>query len=622
MTSIFRLDGPCPCGSKDTHGTCCAPGKRRLWRRITERFGARPAHRETSSRRRKLPVALGAPEMARLLEFVEDFSSQFADVINTGSAWLREVFGEHTTAQMLDHLEVVPKQALTPPVGLLLRSYGVFRAARPYGGAAAEDMVRHVRRRRGEAGAAIFAAMDEAHLGAWEVSRTRSSLIATRIDGTEEPLRRTLDIFTDYEWSAITTPGFYAGWLVEDDDASMLFFATEYDEEAAARLRRTAARAPWGCREPFRSGHYEEDVLALLARPDCFDTGCDDARSFLSPEIKNVWYLRPSRLAEDVANKIEIFGLRSLAFVDGANAFGDHGPADPDRYTCPICDRTHRKNAHKAPGWSVDVAIIGEDCTDAIVAQLEAMRADALPKSTTWHYTNLAGRHSLEYLLPTDEMLAMIALGPSGRIDHPRLGGADDYLLATLDVDAEAFRKAGFDLNWSIGQARSWARQHAPDELHDELEAAAARHKTALRWACLVDRHRQIDLENTVPIRYAEFYWGVRKLLPTAALETPLSALREEKRGTWRRIEKAMREQDGFDAPQLRLGHLPTCLHSIEGLIGVGPKSVTALVDGLRDFVANWPDSAGYSSIATSAEMQEAAGDALASGLDELDDLF
>ncbi|QDG51719.1 hypothetical protein FIV42_13470 [Persicimonas caeni] len=572
-------------------------------------------------------MALGKPDMLRLLEFVEGFSERFSHVFNTASAWQREAFGGYTTAQILDHLEISPDRRLTTERGVLLRSYGVFRARRPYGEGATDEIARRVGQKHGEASAELLEAMQHARLGAWQITEASDGFEATRIDGTDAPFRRELDVFTDYQWAAITAPGVYVGWLIEQDETCMLFFAAELDAAAVDFLNRVAQRAPWGWPDgdadnAFRRVHYEEDILSLLVRADCINTGRDDMRVILSREIRQVWYLRQANLFDDVEKTLHKYGLRSGVYVEDTGVFGEYGAVHPDHYQCHICNDFHRKNAHLAPGWSVDVALLVEDHVEAIVSQLEAMRLYALPKSTTWHYSIPVGPHSLEYVFPIAEMLAMIALDPSGRIEHPRLGHAEEYPLSSLDIDLDAFRNAGFDLNWSIGQAKSWAERHAAEELQGALEEAVERYHAAFRWACLVDRHRQMDPNQTIGIGYEELFWGIRKLFPTAVLETPLAALRDRHNGTWRRIEKATREDKAFDTPVLRLGHLPPCMHTLGSLSGIGSKTLMALVDGLVEYVANWPDSAGYASNATSPEMQEAASAELSSGLDALDDLF
>ncbi len=610
MANIFRLNRPCPCGSGKSYGDCCAGGKKT---RTKKRKRKRPSR--GGEPRNPRPFSKGSPKMLRVSEFIARFSGRFADAFNAGSEWLQNAHGESIGA-VFDCLEVEPESGIEAPLGFLLRSFGLFRAERPFGALARNEIVHHVAEAHGTKASSIFDEMDKAHLGAWKVTNAKRQILARRVDGTGEPMQRELDLFTDYKWDAITREGIFVGWLIEHDDICMLFFAHELWRPSIDLLNRAAGRSAWGDGEAFREQDYEEDVLALLMRLDCLDTGREDSRVFLDPRIEGNWYLRPDRLTDGVAEALWEYGLRSPVYTDNPKL--DIFESD-DLYYCSSCDTYHRDASSALPSWSVDAALLVEDHLDEIISQLEAMRADCVPVHS-W-YMPPAGPRTLEYVLPLEEMLAMIGLDRNGHVDHPKLARAESYPIGALDIDAEQFRKAGFDTSWSIGQAQSWANSHADDELSEELHQAVEKHRLALRWVGIVDRHRKHDDPGTGPIDYYQLHEGLRRFMPESVLQTPLSELQDTGRGTWTRIEGAMREQGWLDAPVLRLEHLPRYLQDLESLEGVGKVSRQRLHLGLELFVVDWPEAVGHRALAPEAHADEAAGE-LSSGLDELDELF
>ena len=103
-------------------------------------------------------------------------------------------------------------------------------------------------------------------------------------------------------------------------------------------------------------------------------------------------------------------------------------------------------------------------------------------------------------------------------------------------------------------------------------------------------------------------------------MNKPLDEFDDPGRGTWARIEKAMREQTAFDGSVVRLSNLPRPVLGLTALDGIGQGTANNLGDAVRAFVVDWPMSAGHHP-ATKLDVADSSED-LQSGLDELDELF
>lgn len=608
MVSIVRLKRPCPCGSGKQYGDCCAPRNKTRKRKKPKK----PKKQE----HRPQPFSFGSENMVRLSDFITRFSGRFADAYNRASDFLYDRQGEEAFQDLFEYLEVVPSGQPSIGVSFILRSFAIFRGERSLGDEMARRLRTHVGAREGERAANTFEQMEGAKFGAWRVERSRRQITARRIDGSGESDLHELDLFTDYKWDAVDGDGVFVGWFVEEEDIRLLFFAVALPQEALRALEQAADRTPWGQGETFRTADYEEDIVSLLLRPGCHDTERNEGRVFLSPQVEASWYLRRERFEEEVGEALWRFGFRSPLLIQ-SDALREEGWSSYEY--CESCEAYH-PISELPPSWSVDAAMLASERPEEIIAQLQAMRAEVVPR---WGWSiEPVGPRTLEYVLPTEAMLEMIELGPEAEVDHEKLDRAEQYPLAALDIDADTLRRAGFDLSWSIAQARSWAKKHASEELRSELDQAVRRHRTAMRWVSIVDHHRHVDDPAAGPVAYWQLMEGLRELLPPAALQTPLSELEDTGRGTWKRIEAAMRNYDMLDEPVLRLAHLPDGMEQIYNLSGVGEVSCDRLTEGLTRFVAQWPESDGHYPVSAGASASGEAAEELSAGLDELDELF
>jgi hypothetical protein len=568
--------------------------------------------------------------MGRLQDFLAGFSGRFAAAFNASADFQENIHGEYALGELIEHLEVSPEGSVDLELAFILRSFGVFRAARNFGADYRDSMQDYVAEHSGKPAAAIFDMMDKAHFGAWKVTKADNRLTASRVDGQASPIRGKLDVFTDHKWNMINRPGLFVGWLLEADDVCMVFFAAEMDALAIDSLQAAAQRTAWGEADSFRPANYEEDVLALLLRPDCLDTQREDGRIFLSPWIKTEWYLRRDQLEKGVGEGLYEYGLDApedeynfdafdTDYFDYDDEYEDEYEDEYDDYFCESCQEYHGR-LRTLPSWSLDAAVLAGEYPDQIIVQLKAFRANSLP-GMGW-MPEPVGPHSLEYALPIEDMLANIGLGPSGKVDHPKLAQAVRHPIAALQIDADDFRRAGFDLSWSIAQAQAWAKENASVDLRDQFGDAVSNHLRALRWVGIVDLHHQRQAHSAAPIGYSQLMEGIRRLLPAEAQQVPVAELEDAGRGTWTRIDGALRDHGRLSASILRLEHLPAHLDDIAELDGVGKVSCERLVEGLRSFVVGWPESTGHTAISSDAKLSGEAAKELASGLDELGDLF
>jgi len=99
MTSILRLNRPCPCGSGKTYRECCAPKKKKKGRRKKR---TKAGAGKTSD---------GKKSLRKLEEFdaqYAEFDAAFASLYNQAAQIEREEHGDNAFGELFRYLEITP----------------------------------------------------------------------------------------------------------------------------------------------------------------------------------------------------------------------------------------------------------------------------------------------------------------------------------------------------------------------------------------------------------------------------------------------------------------------------------------------------------------------------------
>lgn len=608
MVTIHRHERPCPCGSGQPYGDCCAPQTKHKRRRRKKKDARRSRRgQQAGQKQRRSASDEDLLRHARFAALFNTFIERIALVVNTNVDIEREQFDDLALNYVLEHLEVTAESRRADRhQSMMITTFAAFR--QPRSDKQHHKLVRRVKKKR--AGAqTVFEQMKDARLGLWKVERLDGQLVARLVGAQAEPIQ--VETVADSTWQPIDGQGRFIGWQADLEGYRALFFAERAHPEAADKIERAARRRAWGADE-FRGRDYEEDVIALALDPGCVDTGRDEGRVFLSSIVEDDWVLPIDRMTENVRDMIVFGGL--------------DGPIDEaiDRYDDAAWYNRRRRYSYyydppALPSWTLQAARATGVRSRQMLELLEAYRDYAVPRRA--RMAAPIGDKTCEYVLPTAEILSWMGLDEAGDVDHPTARQARSFALSVLDVDAAALQKAGFDLQWSIDQALAWAKNNADDALVDQIEAALADHEIACRWVGVVARAS--DDSPLGPVRFDELRGGIAELLPARVDDLMLDELDIAGRGTVTRLQRALRTHGALDDDKaLRLGDLPLSDEDLLAIDGVGQTSVDYLHDALLQFVGEWPASAGQVNAAPSAHLADQANAELAKGLDELDELF
>jgi hypothetical protein len=461
----------------------------------------------------------------------------------------------------------------------------------------------------------IYAKMSRARLGAWRVSRSSGGFRYEPIDGTDDD-GGMLGLFCNYEWVQLEAPGVYVGWLLELGGAPGLFFAEHTDEHFNARLQEPSKQGFWGeTRDDFRALDYEEDVLTLLLDPPCIEAAIDSGRYFLSSELEGEleWFAGETRdnFVEDI--------------YDGRLLIGDVREVREESRWCAHCGEYHIYERTVGGRWSIEVAKASQRDTELLLERLSDVRARCLPSSLM--YRAPFGRRTAAYLLPDERMFELLYLERDGTIGDDRVSDSARFRVGALPLEPSEIRELGLSDDWTIGQARAWVHANANASTIQTFDEAYETFEIALSWVSLMTAyaskrdefpdHHQGDVG--VDVDDDDWLAGLRALIPSA-MQMRLHELDDPGRGTWTRIENALRDQTDLDRPVVRLRDLPSSLSTLTALEGIGKGTFSNVRDALEAFVINWPMSAGHHPVQKLDQID--ASDDLQDGLDELDELF
>ncbi len=608
MASIFRLNRPCPCGSGKSFDECCAPRGKRKERKRRRRKDPKSARRGSPAK----PMKLDADTRRKLEDFQRRFNAFYDGFIAAHNECIQleeQHDGPNFIEWALMHLETTPESAeIAMEKRALFTSYALFGV--PGRSDWKRERARAVEKRAGSTAAAALDRMADAAVGAWRIDNPSTDAFgwqATRLDGQHPPTRTTVVGALDHQLDELG-PGTYAGWKLDIGDFSVLFQCVRLDDLQQHNLSRAADRQAWGSGEGFRLRDYQDDVVSLMLVPFTIDTERTTGRIFLNEIVAEHWSLDPVEMRQEVAEWIYFAGL-DMTLDEAADV---------------MWNRQNAWGSWDLPRpkvWSLTAARATGEEFERVADLLRSYRAETV---SFYVYDAVPiGDQSLEYVLPLADMLSIIGLEADGSVDHPTARNALNFPLAVLDLDPGELRRAGFDPAWSIQQARTWAReQRAPEDLRAKLDAAIDAHLIACRWAGIVARTEHSE-GRALAVRYDGLIAGIRHMLPTEAMHTPLRELDDPGRGTWTRIEKRLRAAGELaKGDVLTLGRLPKTLNGLLSVEGIGEGSAEHLRDALAAYAIEWPASAGHLPTTRSTAEADEAADELHSGLDELDDLF
>jgi hypothetical protein len=516
----------------------------------------------------------------------------------------------------VEQLEVAPRgYRPTSTVRSLVEAWRVFAATAPVPGS---PLARRLETSVADVAERVFARMEGGRLGLWRASDD-GQLEAEIIDGSSCPERVKLGALVDEQWEDIPATEFMIGWAIPIDATNALLFAVAPQRKVKRKIEAAARRHSWGEGDQFRRADYREDILSLLLDPDCFDTGRDRGRIFLSSFVENEWYLSAHQILPEVRQYVFSHGL------DPEQMREPHldGFIDPRRSEGGITgeDQPWSSQLAAALACQPNQAQPNQAQPNQALALLRHYRATAVP----WRITAKAalGDRSMSYVLCDELLFAAVHLDADGRVDHPTAQRWGRYKLATLDLSPSFIKRNGLDDAWTIEQALAWAPNHLADQDLQRLHAAADKLRQAMLWVGLVNLNAERSAQPSLLITYRDLLVGIRTLLPTWAAQTPLSALQDPGRGTWKRMEKVFCDHEHVPVePPLRIGDLPDTLDRLTRTPGIGKTSGDYTWHALYHFVLDWPQSCGHQLAHRDEATAQQAADHLSDGLDALDDLF
>lgn len=441
----------------------------------------------------------------------------------------------------------------------------------------------------------------EGQFGAWRIGSVKGQYRGILTDGQSVSRKASADVLTDWDWFDLPHPETYAGWHVEFDFGSAFILATELTMVARDKIEDAAKRSAWGDGDDFRQQDYAEDVLALTLCPECFDTYRDEERIFLNPETLQWRDKLIDGIRQNLPDVLCENGFQSLLAA-----------CVPTEWDIAYIDEYP---------WSIAAAQALDDTVDELISDLASARTLAAYRSIlSYRIATPPGPNSLQYLMPIEELLQELHLQPDGTIDHRRTASWAEYPLAATDLDSSQINTHPLRPELSIHQVLAIGTDELDDAVVSQLRQAAQKFHVCWRWTTIVALDEQSDSWLTEPIDIDALCRGLQWLFPGEVLQTPLRDFQEPARGFFSRIENALTQVGRVgDDQAVTLRDLPATGDNLRALPGIGDGSVRHLGNLLRDFISQWPESAGHRPVASPDRRSHESIDA---GLNELDDLF
>ena len=470
------------------------------------------------------------------------------------------------------------------PGHLLLSSY-VYWGSRKLGGSRS-GFERRLERKMGEIHGDLHLNLRQCGLAVWKCLNPgdETSSMTWQSVGLPTPESCTVDLVCDAHCK-VERPKkdeLRAGWLIEEEGATLFMFSMALDGEAAKRIEETAARGGWDDPVvtegvPFQRREYERDLLTQAVCPKREVCGLQE------------FYFLPPKQREEFPDKFRRNLLRR------------------------VVDRL-RFDDRSTP-WHIQLATADDAWLDEHIRPLfEGMR-------------QLAGRQAVRYrgrrvepellarIVADDQVLSLVGLKADGTLTTDPFMPVDTHRLSFLDLEDSWFEASGIGHDTTIFGAR---RQLEDGELGDQFEQAISRHRSRLRWLGIAEfmvENRDFDTW-TLRLEYGDVRAAVEKLFGPILRERPVAqllagynraALIEEKLG-----------QANLGELPLVVGQLPEIKGVIKRIRGIGPTSVETITEALMDSMKGWATELRH----TNSETDEEAMSEIETGLDELDALF
>ena len=599
MVSKHRLDKPCPCGSTKKYRDCCAPQNHRKKRRRRSSRRDSPPPEQTDSQQPEPPSGAAPPDPTpAFVNRVNAFIDRFADTFNATFQRLQKVTQGFIVDDTLQLLEMPPLGYDLDHAGLMLLHSWLL--ARRF-----DDLDVHINRNElvdelggldeldSAAADDALDVIDAARLGAWKVTVDDDTLTAHPVDGNPASEPVVVHGAVDNNWSDVAPGAIYVGWVADLGAGTLLFFAHELPIDAVHTLEDTAARGGWGTADNFRRRDYERDMLALAINPEAVDIGHDDGP-----------LLVPFELAEDVD------GFRNdMLRLICAQVFYERVPDWYGRYRYDL----------QLTDWTQRAARAIGEAFDELFEQLRHERDQAAYRLRDVPF---AGPDTIAALIDDAELTGIAHLQPDGTVDHPTPQQHRHYPVGVLDLEPAWLRSHDISPDFTVDHALRRARTHLPEEPLQRFERAVEDHHIATRFAGIIALNRDADDAVIPHVPYGDLSSGIDNLLPRWVRETPVKDLADPGRGTWARITTALCDVGELaeDEP-MQIADIPHHPDDMMVLPGVAEGTLRNIYLALYDYVATWPDSAGFQLPHPDPDAAEGRDD-IAAGLDELDELF
>lgn len=405
------------------------------------------------------------------------------------------------------------------------------------------------------------------------------------------------------------------GWLVNFDDLqignssriqqdlagrSALLFSMPVPPQAAARLKKVAARRGW--HGEFRPGQpefiradYERDILTQTTLPDCTICGLDK------------YYYLPVRLRESF----------------------------PERFFSELTRKIATSSGPQNRLWHAQIA---RACSDEERAQVfawfDSLR-ESVEQRVNYYSSDEVELDALRRLASNTDLLAWMNIPPNMEIDLSDFPPLPSQPIEWLDLTAEWLEKTQLKPHIPISRARKSLKDRH-NRLQQEFENSVVRHLARMRWVSLIKRRRAREEDHTPTQKhrspqalkgytlelpdYNESRQIAYDLFGAVVGQRPIRDVLAPLKGRLSKLEDALRAWRPEDAPQdeeLTLDDLPMTRAELGSARGIGPSTVETIESLLLDELLAWPREMG-----TRGSQAHQAGEQLADGLDELGDLF
>ena len=586
MVSKYRLDKPCPCGSGDKYRHCCAPQNHRKKRRRSKKSNSPPPTHSDTGPTDPPPV---------FVERVNAFIEHFAKTFNATYDKLETLTDGFYIDDALKLVEMPPWNHVMNHARLMLLHSWLLAGQidELYENLTRDELIDQCSDLDSAAADDALSVLDAARLGAWKLTVENNALTANPIDGRPDSEPVVVDSALDNNWNDVAPGSTYVGWLADLDVGTLLFFAHELPAYTVDTLENIAGRSGWGDGDNFRRRDYERDMLALALNPEAADTGLDDGPLLISPN------------AAEYADQFR----HDILHLVSEEVFYEHYE-----------DFYGYRSDLQLTAWTQRAA---RAIDDGFSELLEQLRDEFEQCAYGLRDFPFAGPDTLAALIDDADLTSIAHLQPDGTVDHPPPRHHRLYPVGVLDVEPDWLRRHSIGADATVDQALGRAQTRLDDQALQKLTRAIHDLRIASRWAGIVALNRDADDAVIPRVNYQDLRTGIDDLLPRWVGDTPVEDLADPGRGTWPRITKALRNTGELaDDEPMTISDIAHDPNEMMALPGVAEGTARNIYLALYDYVATWPESAGFKLPHPDPDAAAEGLDDIAAGLDELDELF